>query len=131
LLFKITYKEAAMGDIYLELIVANINDPALHQEIAFLVDTGATRAWLPQDLAEKLSITPIGKVPLELADGSVTEYPYGFCLFSFGGETIAGNIIIGPPGIEPLAGTHVLQDFRLIIDMERHTVSRTRAMRAK
>jgi predicted aspartyl protease len=120
-----------MGDIYLELIIANINDPALQQEIAFLVDTGATRAWLPQDMAERLSIKPVGKVPLELADGSVTEYPYGFCLFAFGGETIAGNVIIGPPGIEPLAGTHVLQDFRLIIDMERHTISRGRAMRAK
>jgi clan AA aspartic protease len=119
------------GDIYLELTIANISDPAIQQELAFLVDTGATRAWLPQDIAEKVKISPVGKVPLELADGSITEYPYGYCLFSFRGETIAGNVIIGPPGIEPLAGTHVLQDFRLIIDMERHTLSRTRAMRAK
>lgn len=120
-----------MGDIYLELIVSNINDPAIQQEIAFLVDTGATRAWVPQEIAEKLAISPVGAVPLELADGSVKEYPYGFCLFTFGAETIAGNVIIGPPDIEPLAGTHILQDFRLIIDMERHTISRSRAMRAK
>ena len=95
------------------------------------MDAGASRAWLPQDIADNLSITPAGRVPLELADGSVTVYPYGFCLFSFAGETIAGNVVIGPPGIEPLAEPHVLQDFRLVIDMERHAISRTRAMRAR
>lgn len=120
-----------MGDIYLELIVSNIHDPTRQKEIAFLVDTGATRAWIPEDACRELGITPMGTVPLELADGSVKEYPYGPCLFTFDGETVAGNVVIGPPGIEPLAGTHVLQDFRLVVDMERHTVLRSRAMRAK
>lgn len=120
-----------MGDIYLELTVSNISDPNLQQEVAFLVDTGATRAWIPQEIAEKLSISASGSIPLELADGSIKEYPYGFCFFTFGGETIAGNVIIGPSNIEPLAGTHILQDFRLVIDMDRHTISRGRAMRAK
>jgi predicted aspartyl protease len=123
--------EFLMGEIYLELTVSNLADPVRQREVSFLVDTGATRAWVPQEVAEGLGITPAGTVPLELADGSVKEYPYGFCFFTFGAETVAGNVILGPPGIEPLAGTHVLQDFRLVIDMERHTVSRSRAMRAK
>ncbi|MCS7220782.1 MAG: aspartyl protease family protein [Anaerolineae bacterium] len=120
-----------MGEIYLELTVANIHDRERQQEIAFLVDTGATRAWIPKEIADRLGIQPIGTLALELADGSIKEFPYGFCLFDFGGETIAGNVIIGPPGSEPIVGTHVLQDFRLVIDMERHTVSRRRAMKAK
>jgi len=120
-----------MGDVYLELTVANIHDLDRQQDISFLVDTGATRAWITQKIADDLDIEPAGTVSLELADGSIKELPYGFCLFDFGGETVAGNVVIGPPECEPIVGTHVLQDFRLIIDMERHTISRGRAMRAK
>jgi len=86
-----------MGDVYLELVVANIRDPERQQEVSFLVDTGATRAWIPQKVADDLGIEPAGTVSLELADGSVKEFPYGFCLFDFGGETVAGNVVIAPP----------------------------------
>ncbi len=120
-----------MGEIYLELTIANLHRPDRQKEVSFLVDTGATRAWIPETLASELDIRSAGSIPLELADGSIRELPYGFCLFDFGGETVAGNVVIGPPDCEPLVGTHVLQDFRVVIDMERHTVSRARAMRAK
>lgn len=120
-----------MGDICLELTVANINNREQQQEVSFFVDTGATRAWIPQEIAERLGIEKVGSVSLELANGSIKEYPYGLCIFEFGGEIVAGNVVIGPPGSEPLAGTHVLQDFRLIIDLSTHTISRSKAMRAK
>ena len=120
-----------LGGVYLELTVANIHDLERQQEVSFLVDAGATRAWITQKIADDLGIEPAGTVSFELADGSIKELPYGFCLFDFGGETVAGNVVIGPPECEPIVGTHVLQDFRLIIDMERHTISRGRAMRAK
>ncbi|MBI3360958.1 MAG: aspartyl protease family protein, partial [Chloroflexi bacterium] len=57
-----------MGDIYLELTIANIGDLSRHKEISFLVDTGATRAWIPTTLAEELGIESAGKIALELAD---------------------------------------------------------------
>ncbi len=120
-----------MGDIYLELIVANVHDWTRQREVSFLVDTGSTRAWIPQEIAGELGIEPVGTVPLELADGSIKALPYGFCLFDFGGKRIVGNVVIGPPGSEPIVGTHVLQDFRVVVDLERPTVSRRRAMRAK
>ena len=120
-----------MGDIYLELTVANIHDLERQREISFLVDTGSTRAWIPQKTADELGIQSAGTIPIEMADGSVKELPYGFCLFDFGGETIAGNVVIGPPECEPIVATHVLQDFSVIIDMERHTISRARAIKAK
>ncbi len=44
------------------------------------MDTGATRAWIPVEMAQALGVESAGTVPLELADGSVTERPYGFCL---------------------------------------------------
>lgn len=120
-----------MGEIYLDLTIANIHDLSKQKEISFLVDTGATRAWIPENVANELGIQPVGTVSLELADGSIKDLSYGYCLFDFGGETVAGNVIIGPPETEPLVGTHVLQDFRVVIDLERHSVSRRRAMKAK
>ncbi|MDZ7304721.1 MAG: aspartyl protease family protein [candidate division KSB1 bacterium] len=120
-----------MGDIYLELTVANLKDLEKQKEITFLVDTGSTRAWIPQKDADELGIKPEGTIELELADGSIKEFPYGFCLFDFGGEKVAGNVVIGPLESEPIVGTRLLQEFRLVIDVERHTISRRRAMRAK
>ena len=120
-----------MGDVYLDLTLANLKNGDRQKKISFLVDTGASRAWISQEVAGELGIESIGTVPLELADGSIKNYPYGFCLFNFEGETIAGNVVIGPSGCEPLVGTHVLQDFRLIVNIEQRAISRGRAMRAK
>ena len=120
-----------MSDRFLKFTIANIRDPSRQQEIEFLVDTGASRAWISEEIARAVGVEPAGIVPLELADGSVTERPYGFCLCVYNGETVAGNVVIGPTGREPLVGTHVLQDFRMIVDLERHEVTRRRAMRAK
>ena len=120
-----------MSEIYLKFTIANIKDSKRQQEASFLVDTGSTRAWVSKEIAEAVGIEPAGTVPLELADGSITERPYGLCLFTYNGEIAAGNVVIGPPGCEPLVGTHVLQDFRLIVDLERHEVIRGRAMWAK
>ena len=96
-----------------------------------MIDTGATRAWIPEEIADAVGIEPSGTVPLELADGSVAEQPYGFCLFGYDEDMMVENVVIGPSGCEPLAGNHVLQDFRLIVDLGRHEVSRSQAMRAK
>ncbi len=52
-------------------------------------------------------------------------------LFALNGKTVAGNVAIGLPDIGLIVGTHVLQDFRFVIDMEHHTISRRRAMKAK
>jgi len=120
-----------MSEVYLELTIANIKDPERQQKVSFLVDTGVTRAWVSKEIAESLGIDASGTEPLEQADGSIRELPYGLCLFAYDGEIIAGNVVIGPSGCEPLVGTHVLQDFRLIVNFERHEVTRARALRAK
>jgi predicted aspartyl protease len=118
-------------EIFLELSIANIRDSSRQQEIEFLVESGATRSWVSKEIAATVGVEPAGTVALELADGTIVHRPYGFCLFAYDGETVAGNVVIGPSGCEPLVGTHVLQDFRIVVDLERHEVSRRRAMRAK
>jgi clan AA aspartic protease len=120
-----------MGDVYLELTVINDSEPEKQMEIQFLADTGATRAWIPADIAKKLGIKPVGKTPMELANGKVHSLSYGLCKFEYQGEVINGTVVIGPKGIEPLAGTHVLQEFRMVVDVTHHTIRRARAIKAK
>jgi predicted aspartyl protease len=120
-----------MGDIYLDITVMNDADLEKQKQVQFLADTGATRAWIPKTLARELDIKEVGKVPLELANGKIQKYPYGLCKFEYEGELINGTVVIAPANIEPIVGTHVLQDFRLVLDMVHHTVKRARAMKAK
>ena len=120
-----------MGDIYIELTVINDSDLEKQRNIQFLADTGATRSWIPQNVAVALDIQAVGEIPLELANGDIMDYPYGLCKFEYEGELVNGTVSIGPKDIEPIAGTHVLQDFRLILDMAHHSVQRARAMKAK
>jgi predicted aspartyl protease len=120
-----------MGDLYIELTVINDSDFETQRDVQFLADTGASRAWIPQNLAEELGIEPVGQIPLELANGAIMNYPYGLCKFEYEGELVNGTVIIGPKEIEPIAGTHVLQDFRLVLDMAHHAIQRARAMKAK
>jgi predicted aspartyl protease len=120
-----------MGDIYIDLTVINDVDLEKQKQVQFLADTGATRAWIPKKLARELDIKAVGKVPLELANGNVKEYPYGLCKFEYEGELINGTVVIAPGDIEPIAGTHVLQDFRLVLDLAHHTVKRARALKAE
>ena len=102
-----------MGDVYLDITVMNDADLEKQKLIQFLADTDATRAWIPKTLARELGIKKVGKVPLELANGQIKKYPYGLCKFEYEGELVNGTVVIGPASIEPIVGTHVLQDFRL------------------
>jgi len=119
-----------MDNMYIRFTIINDSDLKKRREIQFLIDTGSVRAWIPGEVAAKLDIRPVGQIPLELANGKITEYPYGLCKFEYKGELINGTVIIGPEGAEPIAGTHVLQDFRLIVDMSHHIIRRARAMRS-
>jgi hypothetical protein len=103
-----------MGDIFLGLTIVNIRDMERQQKVSFLVDTGATRAWIPQEIAERLGIEPVGTMPLEPADGNIREYPYGVCLFNFGGEIAAGNVIIGPQDPSRWLGPMCCKTFALL-----------------
>lgn len=67
-----------MGDIYLELTIANHQDLERQKDVSFLVNTGSIRSWISQEIASELGIKPVGTVQFELADGGVTELPYGY-----------------------------------------------------
>lgn len=72
-----------MGTMYLELTVTNIHNMERQKDISFFVDTGATRSWIPQEIADELGIEPVGTVELELADGTYQRSAIRFMYFHF------------------------------------------------
>jgi hypothetical protein len=48
--------------LYIDLTVINDLDPKKQRQVQFLADTGATRAWIPEDIAAELDIQPIGRM---------------------------------------------------------------------
>jgi predicted aspartyl protease len=46
-------------------------------EAVFLVDAGATDSMVPAAELEKIGVKKEGRMPHELADGTIKEYPFG------------------------------------------------------
>ena len=85
-----------MDDVYINTTGINDSNPEKLREVQFLADTGATRAWIPKEIANELDIEPVGQVPFELADGKVKNHPYGLCKFEYEGGLVNATIVIGP-----------------------------------
>jgi len=85
----------------------------------------------PGDELEKLGIQQAGKMAYELADGTIKEYSFGLVRIEFMGETTAGRVIFGEPGVEPLLGVTALESVGIIVDPVNKTLKRLPAIPLK
>ena len=100
-------------------------------EEVFLVDTGATDSMAPADELKKIGVLEEGKMSYELADGTVKEYPYGLVRIEFMGETTAGRVIFGQPGLDPILGVTALESVGIMVDPTNKTLKRLPAIPLK
>lgn len=100
-------------------------------EAVFLVDTGATDSMAPADELEKIAVRKEGKMAYELANGEAREYPYGLVRIEFMGETTAGRVIFGEPGVEPILGVTALESVGIMVDPTTKTLKRLPAIPLK
>ena len=113
-----------MGLTHVTVAVSNLARSAPAYEAEFLVDTGAIDCMGPADQLLAAGITPEGKAIYEPADGSPVEYEYGFARVAFiGAETVA-QIILGPPGTEPILGVTALESTGITVDPVSRTLKR-------
>ena len=120
-----------MGLTHVTTRLVNLTDPVKIYEAVFLVDTGATDSMAPSDELDKLGIRKEGKMAYELADGSIKEFPFGLVRIEFMGETTAGRVIFGDPGIEPLLGVADLESVGIMVDPANKTLRRLPAIPLK
>ena len=93
-----------------------------------LVDTGATYTLLPEDMVQRLGITPSPRaVRVTLADGSEKDFHLGTVLVRLEQRDAGVTVLIAPSGREPLLGAEALEALGLAVDPVSHTLRPTRA----
>ncbi len=108
-----------------------LHDSERSYESLFLVDTSTMNSMAPRDELEKVGIKPEGKMSYELADGTVKECSFGLVRIEFMGETTAGRVIFGNPGVEPLLGVTALESVGIEVDPANKTLKRLPAIPLK
>jgi len=77
---------------------------------------GATDSMAPASELARVGIKPVGKLPCQLADGSIVEYEFGLAQIEFMGEITAGRVIFGPDDLSPLLSVTHLESAGIVID---------------
>ena len=86
------------------------------EEIAALVDTGATYTLVPAPILRRLGVEPIGRQTFLIADGSRVEREVGWLLVRIGGGERPTVVVFGDEDAEPLLGAVTLEEFGLGVD---------------
>ena len=103
-----------MGMFSVTIGVSNIDGEEI-QRVKATVDTGAHYSLIPRAILEKVGVRPYKIETMELADGSIREYPVGRALMSYDGREEVCQVVFGDDG-EPLLGALALEEFGLVVD---------------
>jgi clan AA aspartic protease len=86
------------------------------QQIAVLVDTGASITIVPRELLEQLGVQPIDREPFELADGRVVEREVGQTWVQVDNRARITQVAFGEPGDATVLGASTLEAVLLAVD---------------
>lgn len=103
-----------MGVTYVEGVVRGVKNESA--SVRFLVDSGATDTLLPNDVWQRIGLTPKRTVGFTLADGSVVERPVSECHISLAQGEAHTPVILGSPGDEALLGVVTLEILGLVLN---------------
>ena len=120
-----------MGAVRVAVTVRNPAQPERAWEGEFLVDTGATDSLVPRPHLEAIGLEPVASRAYELADGSELELDVTNAGIEFMGEILAGRVIYGEPGAEPLLGVTALESAGMVVDPGSEELKRLPTIRFK
>ena len=120
-----------MGATHVTVAIRNPAEPERVWEGLFLVDTGATDSLVPRPHLEAIGLAPKGSRSYELADGSELRLDITTADIEFMGETTAGAIIYGEPGVEPLLGVTALESVGVEVDPANQRLKKLPTVRLK
>ena len=86
------------------------------EQIAVLVDTGASITVVPREMLERLGVPPIDREPFELADGRVVEREVGQTWVRVEDRARITQIAFGEPGDAGVLGALTLEAVLLAVD---------------
>ena len=89
----------------------------------FLIDTGFDGGILLSSLAaEEMALEPVDIRQVELADGTEKTVPVSVAEIDWYGEKKEIDVLIGGTNAEPLIGTGLIQDSKLLVDFPKRVV---------
>ena len=95
--------------------VANPLDHSLSEQVAFVIDTGASCIVIPLKLAKKLKLKSVGGGEALLADGMRAECQMAWLYISVDGDALATMALIMKDA-QPLLGLDVMKMLQMQID---------------
>ncbi len=105
-----------MGFTYIELEVANLENPSETKKVEFLVDSGAINSVVPYPILDALGIKPYTRQTFFLADGTRIEREKGAALFTFEERVGVSDVLFGEPDDANLLGVLTLESLGLALD---------------
>lgn len=119
-----------MGHIYVDSIVQSKDGD---RTVKMFVDTGSTFSMLPQALVAELAMIQLSgsKQRVELADGSVKEYPVAIGNIEVAGRKSTGERFLIAEVSEPVLGVLTLEALGLTVDPTTGEVKASRSWQAR
>ncbi|MBI3920550.1 MAG: retroviral-like aspartic protease family protein [Armatimonadetes bacterium] len=105
-----------MGLTHVEANVANPFDPERHQEIHFLVDSGAVYTVVPAAQLDELGIESARERTFYLANGAPVKRRMGEARITYRDESATCVVLFGEEGDKALLGVTTLENLGLIFD---------------
>ena len=108
---------ALMGEIRVQVKLSNLTDPSRRATAEMLVDTGATRVFLPRGLVRRLGLRKVAEAEVEYADGRKARVPVVAPLrIAIDGRVAVLDAVSAPTRTEPLLGLVALEALDLVPD---------------
>ncbi|MBF0136418.1 MAG: hypothetical protein H7833_05015 [Magnetococcus sp. DMHC-1] len=120
-----------MGTTHVMVEIKNLAADQPPYKDNFLVDTGAIHCLAAASHLRKAGIGEEGRATCELADGSRSEFSYGFARILFMGMETVAQVIFGPEGCEPLLGVVALENTGVGVDPVTQSLRRLSAISLK
>ena len=87
-----------------------------HQDVEFLVDSGAVYSLVPTRVLRRLGLRPYRTETFTLADGTKVSRKVGDAYFEIDGNRGPAPVIFGEQGDEPLLGVTALESMGFVLD---------------
>src|SRR5213593_3947371 len=106
-----------MGEIRVQVKLSNLADPSRRTTAEMLVDTGASRVYLPSGLVRRLGLRKVAEARVRYTDGRTVWRPVVAPLrIAIDGRVAVLDAVSGPAGTEPLLGLVALEMLDLVPD---------------
>ena len=106
-----------MGEIRVRVELSNLAVPSRRGTAEMLVDTGASRVYLPSGLVRRLGLGKVAQARVRYADGRTAWRPIVAPLrIAIGGRVAVLDAVSGPAGTAALLGLVALEMLDLVPD---------------